>query len=229
MNFKEFVVLFICLVFSVSVFGAPAASAPKALVVGTPNYSAMFEAWLNPLGYTVTKLDQDNGLKNWKEKGYVLPKIDQLRQYKLIVICPLINTVASCKEDIVQYIKDGGNYIILYNSLMQTRDKTGDLGYGICGFDKLSQINLKPYPQSGDMLHKLVYTPKLGKKKFEKKYLLTYYAGDLIDAEPLIVNPELKGMALATVTKVGKGQFIFYGGENKEIFLDILAACGLSK
>lgn len=211
-----------------SLFGAP--DAPKALVVGTPNYCASFaEGWLKPLGYSVTKLDQNNGLKTWKEKGYVLPKIDQLRQYKLIVICPLINTVPASKADIVQYIKEGGNFAILYNSLMQTRDKNGDLGYGICGFDKLSQINLKPYPQAGDMLHKLEYTPKLGTKKMEKKYLVTYYAGDLIDAEPLVVNPDLKGMALATVTKVGKGQFIFYGGEDKTIFWDILKACNLAK
>lgn len=229
MNYQRFKIAILGLGVFVCGFCMHADGAEKALVVGTPNYCVMFQEWLRPMGYNVTKLDHDNGMKTWKEKGYKLPGIDQLRQYKLIVICPLISTVTADEAAIVQYIKDGGNFIILYNSLNTVREKTKSMGYGICGFDKLTQKHLHPYPKAGEMLHKLEYTPKMGNKKFERKHLIAFYAEDLIDAEPLIVNPEIPGGAFATVTKVGKGQFIFYGGENRETFLDILTACGLGK
>lgn len=211
---------------ALSTFGAPKA---KALVVGTPNYCATYSQWLSK-DYTCTKLNKDNGMKAWKDKGYLLPKFEELKQYKLVVICPLINTLAANKKDIVEYVKNGGNIYYGYNSLEATMHKTKEIGYGISGFDKLTPVFLRPYPKSGSMLHKLSYTKAMKKEKtFQKKMLYSVYAGDLIDAEALVVNPDKKGMALACVAAYGKGKFIYYGGEDHGVFMDIMRVCGLCK
>ena len=209
-----------------SVFAAPA---DKALVVGTPNYCATFSQLLGK-DFVCTSLSTKNGEKVWNKQGYALPAGDQLKQYKLIVICPLANTLAENQKDVVEYVKNGGSIYFGYNSLETMFLKSKNLGYGICGFDKVTAVHLKPYPKAGVMTHTLSYTKEMGQEKtFRKKMLYSVYAGDLIDAVPLVVNPELKGMAIACVAKYGKGQVIYFGGEDKNIFMDIMKKCGLCK
>ena len=201
----------------------------KALVVGSPNYCATFTQLLKK-DFQCTALDRKNGAKAWKDQGYTLPKYEELKQYALVVICPLANTTAENKEDIVTFVKEGGSIYYGYASLEWTFQKTKELGYGICGFDKVSAQCLRPYPKSGNMTHKLVYTKEMGKERsLTKKWLYSVYAGDLVDAVPLVENPELKGLAVACVAKYGKGQFIFFGGEDHSIFMDIMKKCGLCK
>ena len=215
-----------CLSLAMCAFGAPK---EKALIVGTPNYCHIYSTWLQN-DFVCSRIDKDNGEKVWKNKGYILPKYDKLKEYKLVVICPCINTLPVNKNDIIEYVKNGGNIYYGYNSLEGTFMRSKELGYGICGFDKLTPVHLRPYPKAGSMTHNLVYTKEMGKERsFQKKILYSVYASDLIDAVPLVVNADKKGMALACVAKYGKGQFIYFGGEDHQIFMDIMKKCGLSR
>lgn len=221
-----FAVAVFVMAFAASTFAAPK---EKALVVGTPNYAATYSQWLSK-DFICTKLDKNNGAKAWKDKGYILPKFEELKQYKLVVICPLANTLAVNKKDIVEYVKNGGNIYYGYNSLDTTKMKTKEIGCGISGFDKLAPEFLKPYPKSGKMLHKLTYTKGMKKaRSFEIKALYSVYAADLVDAEALVVNPEKKGFALACAAPYGKGKFIYFGSEDYTTFMDVMRACGLCK
>ena len=206
-----------------------ATAAKNALLVGTPNYCGHFESVLKPLGFNVVKIDKDNGEKKWEERGSVLPKFEELKKYDLVLVCPLSNLLAGSKNDIVQYVNNGGTIFFLYNSLGTTKAKTKELGYGICGFDGITPVHLKPYPKAGNMKHNLKYAGKMGSKEFEKEYLYTEYATDLVDAEALLVNKDKPGMALATMSKSGKGLFLFYGAEDVDIVKDILKTAGLVK
>lgn len=201
----------------------------NALVVGSPNYCAQFKQVLSQMGFKTVGIDKDNGEKNWKAKGYVLPNFDELKKYDLVVICPLANLLAGNKNDVVQYVNNGGTVFFLYNSLGNTKAKTGELGYGICGFDGIKAVHLTPYPKAGNMKHNLKYTGKMGEKELEVTRLYTEYATDLMDAEALLVNKDKPGIALATIAKSGKGQFLFFGSEDNGIFKDILKVAGLVK
>ena len=76
----------------------------------------------------------------------------------------------------------------------------------------------------------LVYAKEMRtEKSLTKKWIYGFYAGDLADAVPLVEHPELKGLAVVCVAKYGKGQFIFFGGEDNGIFMDIMKKCGLCK
>ena len=201
----------------------------KALVVGSPNYCAKFSQLLKN-DFSCTNHSTKNGEKSWHKQGYALPEYKELKQYKLVVICPLANTLAGNQKDVVEYVKNGGSIYFGYNSLESMFQKSKNLGYGICGFDKLTPVHLKPYPKAGVMTHKLSYTKEMNRKRdFEKKMLYSVYAGDLIDAVPLVENPEKKGLALACVARYGKGQVIYFGGEDHGIFMDIMKKCGLCK
>ncbi|OQA82357.1 MAG: hypothetical protein BWY31_03233 [Lentisphaerae bacterium ADurb.Bin242] len=204
-------------------------AAKNALVAGSPNYCDHFESILKPLGFKVVKIDKDNGEKNWKDKGYVLPAFEELKKYDLVVICPLANLLAGNKNDVVQYVNNGGTIFFLYNSLGATRAKSKELGYGICGFDGIKAVHLTPYPKAGNMKHNLKYAGKMGSKEVEQSLLYTEYATDLVDAEALLVNKDKPGMALATISRSGKGQFLFYGAENIDIVKDILKVAGFAK
>ena len=226
MNFKKAAFAIAGFTIALSAFAAPG----KALVIGSKTYTDTFAVWLGMKGYSVDKSTQKNTEKEWKRQGYVVPGGEELSKYKLVVITPLANVESGHTETIVNYVKNGGIFMMNYDALNGTHERTKEFGFGICGFDKIKQQFLRPYPKAGPMTHKFKYTGKMGKKhEFEIKTLMTYYASDLVDAEPLIVNEAFPGLAIATVTQFDKGKFIYFGSENRQCFYDIIDACAPAK
>ena len=204
----------------------------KALVVGDKGYCSFYSNMLKKQ-FVFTVIDKDNGEKVSAKRGYILPKFEELKQYKLIILNQFGITLDENRQDLIDYVKNGGTIYSSYLSGISTmsRSKFKEPGYGIAGFKKYVTVHLTPYPKAGPMVHNLVYTKDMKKaKEFQFKTLYTVYAGELTDAVPLVVNPEKKDLALACVAKCGKGQFIYNGCTDlHDLCKDILTACGVIK
>ena len=214
-------------------FSAFAAPMEKALIVDeerpAKNYASMLRK-----DFVCTCITKDNGEKESRKRGYVLPKYEELKQYKFIVLGNFTSTLDENKQDIIDFVKNGGTVYASYLSLQNTCSKAQEkvVGYGICGFKKLRSVHLTPYPKAGPMEHDLVYTKEMGtEKEFKCKLLYTNYAGELTDAVPLVINREKEGLALVCVAKYGKGQFIFNGAPALPggVLMDVLKKCGICK
>ena len=204
----------------------------KVLIAGDKNYCGYYSNMLKKQ-FACTVIDKDNGEKDWKKKGYILPKFEELKQYKMIILSQFCTTLDVNRQDLIDYVKNGGTIYSSYQSgiFSMTRSQLKEPGYGIAGFKKYTGVCLTPYPKSGHMTHNLVYTKEMKKtREFQFKTLYAVYAGELTDAVPLVVNPEKKDLALACVAKCGKGQLIYNGStDESELFFDILKACGVIK
>ena len=204
----------------------------KALIVGDKGYCKTYSGLLKKQ-YVCTAIDKENEEKDWKKKGYILPKFEELKQYKLIILALFTSTLDENRQDLIDYVKNGGTIYSIYLNVTDTVRKSQfkEPGFGIAGFKKLVPMHLTPYPQAGDMTHNLSYTKAMGKEKsFQMKSRYSVYAGELTDAVPLVVNSEKKDLAPVCVAKYGKGQFIYNGTTDRaELFTDIMKACGILK
>ncbi len=205
------------------------ASPKTALVMTGKKY---FESWLKPMlkptGLVMTQYDLRSDSKKWKEQGFVFPKYDELKKYDLVIIQGG-NLLKEAKTDFIKYLENGGTIFMIYTSLPITKEKTGELAFGVGGFDGIKAIHEVPYTQKVKLKHPLKYTKKMGQEReFVYETVYTVYATDLVDAKALVENADNPELVSVCVAKVGKGQFIYSATEETRILIDTLKYAGLA-
>lgn len=216
--------IFSAALLTVFFFSAGAAPVKKALIVCPQQKQYIYKEDLSS-SYLLTFQNALGGSVAARDKASTLPATAKLKEYALVLIDDNAVLVPQDKEKVVAYIKGGGIFMPLARCLHQLYQRTKEVGYGICGFDKIEMVFLTPYPKAGPMEHKLSYTKSMKKKRdFTQKIHFAYYASDLIDAVPLVVNKDWKNKAYVTSTAYGKGKFIFCGTALRHIVKDVIAS-----
>lgn len=220
-----------------SLFAKPA---PKSTAAAAEfNKSALiicskgFYEWVchkfQPTGLKLTNYNEVIKSQNWKETGAKLPPYSELKKYDLVFIAgnPL---TAVAKPAFLEYIRNGGTIYMTYTSFTVMKQKTGEMAFGVAGFDGYQELHKIPYTQTEKLTHKVKYTKAMGKEReYTFSTVFTIGARDLVDAIPLIVFSENPDMANTCYTHVGKGRFVYSGFEDLDAVVDVLRVLGLAR
>lgn len=202
----------------------------SALILCSKGY---FDNWLKykfkNTGLKLSRYQEIIKSKNWKENGQKLPPLAEMKKYDLVFINGQPIT-AIAKKDFLAYLNGGGTIMMTYTTISLLKDKTGEIAFGVGGFDGLEMLHHKPYDMKTKIPVKYKYTKDMGKaREFTINTVFAVAAKDLVDAKPLILVADKPGLVNTCVTKVGKGMFIFCGFEDMDTIAEVLKAVGLAR
>lgn len=167
--------------------------------------------------------------KSWKENGRKLPPLPELKKYDLVLITGAPPT-AVAKNDFLTYLKEGGTICMLYTTLTLMKEKTGELAFGVAGFDGYEALHHKPYDMKTRIPVKYKYTKDMKREReFTINSVYAVAAKDLVDAKELILVADKPGLVNTCYTKVGKGMFIYCGFEDMDTISEVLKVLGFGK
>ena len=208
------------------------AAGKSALILCGKDY---FNNWLKyKFKGTGLKLAQYSELikgKSWKENGQKLPPLAELKKYDIVFVFGASLT-AIAKDDFLAYLKEGGAIYMTYTTMTQLKEKTGEIAFGVGGFDGYEPIHHKPYSVTKPVRIpvKFKYDKAMGREReFTQEIVYTVAVKDLVDAKPLIHIADKPGLVNTCYTKVGKGMFIYSGFEDLVTIAEVLKVLGFAK